>query len=224
MQLHVFSFLDQHLHGRAFTDFLRLRKQILVDGLGWKIPHDAHVEMDQYDNPTAVYSVVQQGGRVIAGARAAPCDARWGDWSYMLNDANLGRISAIPKGVLASYPSAVSTWECTRFVSDVDYSSREARVQATKLVVAGLCEIAGGLGADHLISLSPASLGRLLRSFGYNVSVAGRAYRCAEDSRRYRPFTMACDAGVNRDLLLRHAIPGEGEAYDPAHVHQVKFG
>lgn len=206
MELHVFSFLDQYMHGRAFSDFLKLRKRVLVDGLGWQIPHDDQSEMDQYDNPTAVYSIVQHDEKVIAGARAAPCSAKWGQWSYMLNDANLGKIAAIPKGVLSSYPEALSTWECTRFVSDDCNSSSQERIQATKLVVAGLCEVAGSFGAGHLLSLSPASLGRLLRSFGYEVSIAGGSYSCSEDSRRYRPFTMECDPTVNRALLLRHVV------------------
>jgi len=54
----TFNLSSLHLHGPAFYDFLALRKRHFVDVLGWDIPHNELVEMDQYDNPTAHYSVV----------------------------------------------------------------------------------------------------------------------------------------------------------------------
>ena len=47
----TFDFLGQHRHGSAFHEYLRLRKGFFVDDLGWDIPHNDDVEMDQYDNP-----------------------------------------------------------------------------------------------------------------------------------------------------------------------------
>lgn len=210
MELHVFRFLDQYQHGRVWLDFLSLRKKVLVDGLGWDIPHGAGVEMDQYDNPTAVYSIVTDEGRVVAGARAAPCSAKWGDWTYMLEDARRGKISAIPGELLFSYPRNKATWECTRFVSvppSPGADRREdiaRRTEYTKLVVAGLCQIAGQGGAKSLVSLSPLALGRLLNSFGYKVSFAGATYKCPDDDRRYRPFQMECDMGINRAMREKY--------------------
>lgn len=210
MQLHVFNYLDQYKHGSVYREFLGLRKRVLVDGLGWQIPHNSEVEEDQYDNPTAVYSVVRANGAVIAGARAAPCNSQWGEWSYMLKDARDGKIDAIPKDLLQTYPESASTWECTRFVSANTGFARqsswaaEQMETATKLVVAGLCEFAFDQGAEHLMSLSPLGLGRLLRSFGYQAKTAGGGYRCREDGRRYRPFFMTCDKHVNRALFQRH--------------------
>jgi N-acyl-L-homoserine lactone synthetase len=53
----TFSLATLHRHGSAFYDFLALRKRFFVDTLGWDIPHDDTVEMDQYDNPLAHYSL-----------------------------------------------------------------------------------------------------------------------------------------------------------------------
>ena len=47
----TFNLAALHLHGTAFYDYLGLRKRLFVVNLGWDIPHDDHVEMDQYDNP-----------------------------------------------------------------------------------------------------------------------------------------------------------------------------
>lgn len=205
MQIFTFSFLDCHKYQKEYLGFLELRKQVLVDNLGWDLRVAGTTESDQYDNPNAIYSLVEADGRVVAGARAAPCSAKWAGWSYMLKDADLGKIPGIPQGLLPSYPLHNTVWECTRFVSDDGFGTSEERLKVTRLVVAGLCFLSGSLGATRLLSLSPAALGRLLRSFGYEVGIAGKAYVCADDGRRYRPFNMACDMSVNSDLLSAYS-------------------
>ena len=92
----TFSFHDLGRYGDAFVQFMQLRKQFFVDGMKWDVPNDGALEMDQYDNPTAIYSLVMQGNRLIGGARMTPTDARWGSHSYMLRDAQLGQIAGIP--------------------------------------------------------------------------------------------------------------------------------
>ena len=68
-----------HRYGPAFYDYLRLRKHFFVDMLGWDIPHNDSVEMDQYDNPLAFYSLVLRDGQVIGGARTMPTTSSWGN-------------------------------------------------------------------------------------------------------------------------------------------------
>ena len=79
-----------HTHGSVIRDFLGLRKRFFVDTLGWDIPHDDTVEMDQYDNPTAYYSLVLRDAVAIASARAMATTAKWGSHSYMLRGAPKG--------------------------------------------------------------------------------------------------------------------------------------
>ena len=40
----TFDLLDMHRHGAAFYDYLRMRKRVFVDELGWDIPHNDFVE------------------------------------------------------------------------------------------------------------------------------------------------------------------------------------
>ena len=94
----TFDFLGQYRHGSAFHEYLRLRKSFFVDELGWDIPHNDDVEMDQYDNPCAHYSLVMRNGKVVGGARIMPTTAVWGRHSYMLRDALHGCIEQIPRG------------------------------------------------------------------------------------------------------------------------------
>ena len=96
----TFDLLGQHRHGTAFHEYLRLRKSFFVDALGWDIPHNHDVEMDQYDNPCAHYSLVLHRGKVVGGARAMATSATWGQHSYMLRDARHGKLDQIPVEVM----------------------------------------------------------------------------------------------------------------------------
>jgi len=49
----TFDMSTMHMFGSAYFDYLALRKRFFVDTLGWHIPHNDKVAMDQYDNPTA---------------------------------------------------------------------------------------------------------------------------------------------------------------------------
>lgn len=91
MHYTTFDFLGQYLQGDAFCQYLRIRKRFFVDKLGWNIPHDDEVEMDQYDNPCAHYALVLRDTTVVGGARVMPTTASWGRHTYMLRDALRGR-------------------------------------------------------------------------------------------------------------------------------------
>ena len=116
MQNVTFDFLGQHRHGTAFHEYLRLRKAFFVDALGWDIPHNDEVEMDQYDNPCAYYSLVVRRGKVVGGCRTMPTTASWGRHTYMLRDALRGCIDQIPTGVIPVDVATNEVWECTRLV------------------------------------------------------------------------------------------------------------
>ena len=76
MQNVTFDLSRLHQHGPAFYEYLRLRKHLFVDTLGWDLPHNDEVEMDQYDNPNAHYSLVLKNGQVVGGARTMPTTSR----------------------------------------------------------------------------------------------------------------------------------------------------
>ncbi|NVK13362.1 MAG: hypothetical protein HWE35_04210 [Rhodobacteraceae bacterium] len=208
MQLHIFSFEQRSAFKAEYQGFLALRKQKLVDELGWGLQHDGTFERDQYDRPGAIYSVVTSDSRIIAGARAASCGDSDGYWSYMLKDARDGKIQGIPGGLLSDYPETNRTWECTRFVMDETRADTAQPSIETKLVVAGLCMAAFSFGATEMMSLSPRGLGLLLKRFGYKVRKEAARYICDDDGREYRPFVMACNPAVNLDLAAFYASPG----------------
>ncbi len=205
----TFEFAKLHRHGSAFYDFLKLRKQIFVDELGWEVPHNDEVEMDQYDTPVAHYSLVVRNGEVIGGARGMSTEAIWGSNTYMLRDAHNGKLSHIPSTVLRDEIATPRVWECTRLVISPRLSTNDERRNCLRLIVDGLVEQARARGAETLICLSSCALMRTLRQLGYAVSRIGPSYRNGEDGRLYAVLSMPAGFSAARraDWALAHPLP-----------------
>ncbi len=186
----TFDFLDQHRHGAAFHDYLRLRKRFFVDALGWDIPHNEDVEMDQYDNPCAHYSLVLCLGRVVGGARIMPTTSTWGRHTYMLRDALRGWLDHIPFEVMPFDIATREVWECTRLVVSDDLARQSERAECLSLIVGGLVDITHGNGGSELVSLSPIPLMRALRQLGFAVDRVGEPYTSETDGRKYAVLRM----------------------------------
>ena len=186
----TFDFLGQHRHGTAFHEYLQLRKAFFVDALGWDIPHNDDVEMDQYDNPCAHYSLVLQRGRVVGGARTMATTATWGRYTYMLRDALRGSLENIPSGVMPSDIAESEVWECTRLVMSDSVVSQAERADCLSLIVEGLVDIANHKGGMELVSLSPLPLMRTLRQLGFAASRLGEPYLSETDGRKYAVLRM----------------------------------
>lgn len=186
----TFNLAELHLHGTAFYDYLGLRKRFFVDNLGWDIPHDDHVEMDQYDNPQAHYSLVLRDGVVIGGARAMATTAKWGTHSYMLRDAIKGKLIDIPANIMSEDIQTNDMWECTRLVMSDEVDTHADRSACLGLIVQGLIDVAAQSGATNLMSLSPLALMRALRQLGFDASRIGEPYLNQGDGRRYAVLSM----------------------------------
>lgn len=186
----TFDLSDLHSYGTAFYDYLRLRKHFFVDTLGWDIPHNDTVEMDQYDNPLAFYSLVLREGEVIGGARTMPTTSTWGQHTYMLRDAVNGKLADIPADVLSNEIRSPKVWECTRLVMSESVTSHQDRAQCLSLIVEGLAWVARQHGASELMSLSPVSLARALRQLGWQADRIGAPYDNPGDGRRYAVLSM----------------------------------
>ncbi|HRO10825.1 acyl-homoserine-lactone synthase [Amaricoccus sp.] len=186
----TFDFLGQHRHGSAFHEYLRLRKRFFVDELNWDIPHNDDVEMDQYDNPCAHYSLVLRNGRVVGGARIMPTTSTWGRHTYMLRDALRGDIEAIPAEVIPEEYASKEVWECTRLVVSDLLNSQSDRANCLMLIVEGLIDIANRNGGIELVTLTRPALVRALRQLGFAASRIGKPYRNGDDGREYAVLHM----------------------------------
>lgn len=220
MQNCIFEFSQLHRFGTAFYDFLRLRKEVFVDELGWDVPHNDEVEMDQYDTPLAHYSLVLKDGKVVGGARAMSTAAIWGDSTYMLRDAHLGKLPHIPPEILPDEIASPNVWECTRLVISSELTTQAERATCLRMIVDGLVERAIERGAQELICLSSLALMRALRQLGYEVTRMGPIYRNDEDGRQYAALRMPADYSTLRQAELAEACllaeQSSVMAYQPA--------
>jgi acyl homoserine lactone synthase len=188
----TFGFRTLHDHAASFYDYLALRKRFFVDTLGWAIPHDDWVEMDQYDNPKARYAlVIGDEGQVLAGARALPTSARWGDVTYMLRDAQAGRIGGIPADLLGERVLPDTMYECTRLVISPELTGMQSRVACLGLICRGLVDMAMDDGATELMSLSNLWLLRALKALGYDAELMCAPYVNCDDGHKYAVMKMS---------------------------------
>lgn len=182
----TFNMAGMHRHGTAFYDFLRLRKSFFVDQLGWDLPHDDEVEMDQYDNPKAWYALVRgDEGQIVGGARAMPTTARWGEHSWMMGDALEGKLTHIPAAALDGINFAKGSWEITRIVISDALDTQADRQRCLLLIAAGVEDVAIRHGASEVVGLTHPSMVRALRAVGLPAERRGAAYECVEDGRSY---------------------------------------
>ena len=184
------NFSNLHEFGPAFYEYLKSRKHFFVDTLGWDIPHDEHVEMDQYDTPQAHYSIVLKKGRVVGGLRFMPTTSSWGDYTFMLRDAIDGKLGSIPHDLLDNVVASPLVWESTRIVISDELETAEDRATCLELIMDGFVKTAAQHGARQLIGLTRPGLARSLRQLGYDVSQISRSYRNPGDGRAYAVLSM----------------------------------
>lgn len=201
-----FDFSDLHRHGRAFYEFLALRKQVFVDELKWDVPHNDTVEMDQYDTPMAHYSIVMHEGRVIGGARAMATTTTWGEHTYMLRDAFSGKLKHIPPNIMSVDIASPKVWECTRLVIASNIVSQAERAECMCLIVDGLVDTVRRHGAEEMICLSSLHLMRALRQLGYQVDRLGETYQNAEDGRTYGVLRMPAEYSNARKAVMQMSV------------------
>lgn len=181
----TFSMPELHHHGSAFFDYLELRKRYFVNELGWDIPHNDTYEMDQYDNPTAYYSLAIHNGKVVGGVRLMPTDTSFGQYSYMLRDALHSMIEGIPPGIMQSEVTSSQVWEMTRLVMEPNLRTAMERNACLETIGAGLQIIADRTDCQEFVGLTAPTVARALRRIGFVAENVGETYRCACDGRAY---------------------------------------
>lgn len=184
--------------GWAYYDFLKLRKRFFVDNLGWDIPNDGVVEMDQYDTPLAHYSVVVEGRKVLAGARCQPTITSWGIYSNMLNDSARGLLDGIPAHLFEADFCSPNVWEGTRLVVADEVTSTLGRMQCLALTIDGLVRVMMDCGATSFLTLSPLPLQRTAALVGLSAERISPPYQSFTDGREYAIFRCKAERAVQR--------------------------
>ncbi|MCV6592033.1 MAG: N-acyl-L-homoserine lactone synthetase [Silicimonas sp.] len=173
MQVTTLSYDNLHNHGELFANMFRARRKTFIEHRKWDLPEADGMEFDQYDTPASRWVAVHEFGQVLAGVRLTPTTARCGIYSYMIRDAQLGLLDAIPQDLLFDEaPVAPHVWESSRvFVSHDVPSKLRLRVQCA--LISEMVRAARTFGATSLIGIVPEHSPRLARRTGIDCVPAG---------------------------------------------------
>ncbi len=173
MQVTTLSFDNMHNHGVLFTTMLRARHETFIQQRKWDLPEADGMEFDQYDTPASRWIAVHEFGEVLAGIRLTPTTHRCGIYSYMIRDAQLGLLDAIPQNLLFDEaPVAAHIWESSRvFVSPSVLARKRLRVQIS--LISEMVTTARQLGATSVLGLIPEHSPRLARWTGIDCKPVG---------------------------------------------------
>ncbi len=173
MQTTTLSFENLHNHGELFANLFRARKQSFIVEKNWDLPEALGMEYDQYDTPASRWIAIHELGDILAGIRLTPTTAKCGIYSYMIKDAQEGRVGSLPPDLLYDKaPVDPNVWECTRvFVSNAVPMRIRRRVHG--YMVGAMIRSARDLGATQLIAITPGNWRRWYGRCGLSAAAAG---------------------------------------------------
>lgn len=144
------------------------RYQVFIEGLGWDLPAERGMELDQFDRPDTLYVVARGDNEQIIGcARLLPTTQ-----PYLLEEVFPQLLNGMTP------PKSADVWELSRFAAvDLATGSVSSSGQFSSTITLKLLgeaiNCARLQGAKHLISVSPIGVERLLRNTGYRTHRAG---------------------------------------------------
>lgn len=150
----------------AMQSLAEYRYRVFVERLGWTLPARDGLEYDQFDSEHTIYVVARRAGVIVGTARLLPTTR-----PYLLESCFPDLLGSIEP------PRSECVWELSRFAAvdlDSDGSSEPTQI-ASKVAVPLLRQsirYAAQRGAEHLITVSPVGIERLLRRNGFEFHAA----------------------------------------------------
>ena len=212
------SFATLARDGGLLADMLRARKRVFIDRKEWNLQTLFDMEFDQYDTPLSRWVVSQIDGKVLAGDRLTPTTAQMGGFTYMLKDAQDGRLEGLPADVL-DWPAPVDdhTWEGSRIFVAIDCPA-PLRSAARDAMLMEMIRHAMANGVRQLICILPRVWPELARRHHLAMKAIGPVFggrdRCQAVSLMLQESLdlVASFAGRGEDALVDRqgaiAIPG----------------
>lgn len=167
MSIDCFNVTTAHLYGDALASQFRLRHQVFIERVDYKVPTWKGMEFDQFDTPATQYFVWRDEDGVARGiARLAPTSLK-----YMLQEVWPDKITEIDP------PHCDEVWEGTRF--GVDHSLPAAQRNAiVKELVCAYIEYATLHGIDDIIGVMPVGIWRaVFARNGWKCTPIGPVWR-----------------------------------------------
>lgn len=147
-----------------WLDHHRLRNEIFVDRLGWKVSSHSGLEFDAYDTPVATYVVtITETGRVCAVTRLLPTTH-----PYMVRDL-------WPDWHQGPLPKSDHIWEASRFGCCASLNSKD-RKRAIAQLLSAIYRFGQQNEIESYLMVMPHFIfERIIKPLGYNVTYMGEA-------------------------------------------------
>lgn len=147
----------------AMNRMARFRYRVFVEMLGWDLPCQEGIELDQFDREDTLYLLARKGGEEVVGtARLLPTDQ-----PYLLGEVFPQLMGSLP------VPRDPEVWELSRFTA-IDLESETAASASRQFsspmavdLLHSVLKVAAEHGAQRLITASPLGIERLLRRAGF---------------------------------------------------------
>lgn len=150
----------ESLSPKVFEGIARYRHKVFIETLGWELPAQAGLELDQFDRPDTMYLAArEEDGRLVGTARLLPTDQ-----PYLLAELFPQLLGG------AQPPRSADVWEISRFAA-VDFEQAghpmsQFSSPVTCQLVREVLRLAASHGVGRLITVSPVGVERLLRRMG----------------------------------------------------------
>lgn len=145
----------------ALTDMARYRYEVFVERLGWKLPTDGRMELDQFDRADTHYVIARNAtGEIVGTARLLSTER-----PYLLACVFPQLLGGMPA------PCTPRVWELSRFAAVDLHAGRRAPqgidVSPTALALLGRAmQVVASRRGRRLVSVSPVGIERILRRAG----------------------------------------------------------
>lgn len=181
----------------------RHRKEIFVDRLGWSLPCEEGLEIDEFDSPDALYLLYYDpAGELLASARMLPTNR-----PHLMSEY-FGALC--PNGA----PSGDAIWESTRFCPSPSVESPAQKRQLLGIMIAGMMEAGLLFGIEQISFVASGALRPVALAAGWSAHPLGPMQRLHNDR------ITACIADVEpqglRRVRERHGLRSPLLRYIPA--------
>lgn len=166
--MHLVTGSQDGLPQGIFSKVSRYRHEVFIERLGWDLPVQDGMELDQFDRPDTVYVAAQDDeGNVVGCARLLPTTK-----PYLLQEVFPQLLNGLDP------PCSEDVWELSRFAA-LDLKGVDAkdkgRISSPIALNLGRETIAyaAARGAKRLITFTYLGVERLFRHAGINAHRAG---------------------------------------------------
>lgn len=162
MKTYVITTADRGAHHDIWLDHHRLRNEIFVERLGWRLSSHSGLEFDAYDTPVATYAVtVNDDGRACAVSRLLPTTH-----PYMIRDL-------WPDWHKRPLPESGRVWEASRFGCSASLDPAD-RKRAIGRLLAAIYRFGQQNDVETYLMVMPQFIfERIIKPLGYDVTYVG---------------------------------------------------